>query len=193
MLLKRRLGDVLKAKKSVTEADLLRLMEQAPPRTRLGDLILDRGLVSKEELVLALQEVVGCHYLDARFVTVEPAALRMLPKTSALRFCALPMALVERQLVVVLADPQDLRVLDELRFVSGMAISPRLGLRTEILSAIERCYDQADQQSESTENTGSTARLTIPFIDQTETGEIQFLAANSGERARATMEEFAAE
>src|ERR1700691_1218816 len=100
MALKRRLGDVLKAKKSVTEADLLRLMEQAPPRTRLGDLILDRGLGRKEEVVLALQEVVCCSYLDARFVTVEPAALRMLPKTTALRFHSLPIAQVNRQLVV---------------------------------------------------------------------------------------------
>jgi type IV pilus assembly protein PilB len=195
MLLKRRLGDVLKAKKSVTEADLLRLMEQAPPRTRLGDLILDRGLVSKEELVLALQEVVGCHYLDARFVTVEPEALRMLPKTSAVRFCCLPMARTDRQLVVLMADPQDLRVVDELRFVSGIDISPRLGLRTEILSAIERCYDQAEHQSEVKESNGTntTTRLTIPFIDQTDTQDIQFLAANNGERSRAAMEEFAAE
>src|SRR5580658_4121428 len=151
MAAKRRLGDVLKAKKSVTEADLLRLMEQAPPRSRLGDLILDRGLVSKEELVLALQEVVGCHYLDARFVTVEPEALRALPKTSALRFCALPMARTDRQLVVLMADPQDLRVVDELRFVSGMDISPRLGLRTEILSAIERCYDEAEGKPETSD------------------------------------------
>src|ERR1022692_1654740 len=193
MVLKRRLGDVLKAKKSVTEADLLRLMEQAPPRTRLGDLILDRGIVSKEELVLALQEVVGCSYLDARFVTVEPVALRLLPKTTALRFTALPMAQVDRQLVVLMADPQDLRVLDELRFVSGMDISPRLGLRTEILSAIERCYDEAERRPEVNESSNATTRLTIPFIAQNDAQDIQFFAANPSERSRAAMEEFAAE
>ncbi len=194
MALKPRLGDVLKAKKSVTEADLLRLMETAPPRSRLGDLILDRGLVSKEELVLALQEVIGCSYLDARFVTVEPAVLKMLPKTTALRFCSLPIAQTDRTLVVLMADPQDLRVVDELRFVSGMAISPRLGLRTEILSAIERCYDEADHRPEASEaQAGATQRLTLPFIDQNDTQDIQFFAANNGERAKAAMEEFAAE
>jgi type IV pilus assembly protein PilB len=194
--IKRRLGDVLKAKKSVTEADLLRLMEQAPPRTRLGDLILDRGLVSKEELVMALQEVVGCHYLDARFVTVESAALRLLPKTTALRYCVLPIAHADRELVVLMADPQDLQVVDELRFISGVDISPRLGLRSEIESAIDRCYDEAERRVEPVETPGTAitpTRLTLPFIDQNDTQDIQFFAANPGERSRAAMEEFAAD
>src|SRR5258708_8498935 len=141
---RKRLGDGLKDKKRVTEKDLAKLMEQAPPGARLGELILERGLVSKEELVQALQEVLGCSYLDARFVQVDNRALELIPRSTAFRNNILPMSIVGRQLVVIMADPQNLRVLDELRFISGMDIAPRLGIQSEIHSALERCYAAAE-------------------------------------------------
>src|SRR5208282_814571 len=99
---RKRLGDVLKAKKRVTEAELARLMEQAPQGARLGEMLLDRGLISKEEVVEALQEVMGCSYLDARFVTVDPKVLPLIPRSTAIRNGVLPMAQVGRQLVVLM-------------------------------------------------------------------------------------------
>ncbi len=184
---RRRLGDVLKAKKRVTEEELLRLIDQAPPGARLGEMLLDRGLVSKEEVVEALQDVMGCSYLDARFVTVDPKALQLIPRITAIRDSALPIALVGRQLVVLMAEPQSLRLLDELRFVAGMEISPRLGIQSEILTAIERCYEA----SADTDEGDSTSQISV--MDLGDVPDMHFVVAPTDDRNQAAMEELAAE
>jgi type IV pilus assembly protein PilB len=42
-----------------------------------------------------------------------------------------------------MAEPQNVATIDELRFTSGVKISPRLGFRDEIMAAIERAYDRS--------------------------------------------------
>ncbi len=91
-----------------------------------------------------------------------------------------------RRLVMVMAEPQNLHVLDELRFITGMDISPRLGFRTEITAAIERCYAE-----KSAEEAAATEKL--PFIEQVDVTDMQFFTASSSERAKAALEEFEAE
>jgi len=184
---RKRLGDVLKAKKRVTEPELARLMEQAPQGARLGEMLLDRGLISKEEVVEALQEVMGCSYLDARFVTVDPKVLPLIPRSTAIRNGVLPLAQVGRQLVVLMAEPQNLRLLDELRFIAGLEISPRLGIQSEILTAIERCYESVEE----TEADGDASQIAV--MDLSDAPDMQFVASNTDERNSAAMEELAAE
>src|SRR5262249_34481754 len=56
----------------------------------------------------------------------------------------LPLYRHSKELVVVMANPMNLRSLDELRFAAGMPISPRLGFRDEISLAIERAYRSSE-------------------------------------------------
>ncbi|MCL5288093.1 MAG: Flp pilus assembly complex ATPase component TadA, partial [Acidobacteria bacterium] len=76
--------------------------------------------------------------------------------------------------------------LDELRFISGMEISPRLGFRTEIMEAIEKCYAELEPTEEAVE-------AKLPFIEQVDVSDMQFHTASASERNKAAMEEFEAE
>src|SRR3989449_6611047 len=93
-------------------------------------LLLGRGLVSKDDLVAALEQVTGLRYVDCGSATVDDNMLKFVPRRVADRYCALPLCREGNKLVTVMAEPQNLHTLDELRFVSGMDISPRLGFRT---------------------------------------------------------------
>ena len=70
------------------------------------------------------------------------AVLQSIPKSMAVRLDVLPIRMDQSRLVVAMAEPQNVATIDELRFTSGKDISPRLGFRAEILSAIVRNYDQ---------------------------------------------------
>jgi type II secretory ATPase GspE/PulE/Tfp pilus assembly ATPase PilB-like protein len=51
--------------------------------------------------------------------------------------------------VIAMTEPQNLASVDEIKFTVGMNISLRLGFRSEILAAIERCYGKGEAASES--------------------------------------------
>ncbi len=138
---KKRLGEVLRERGHLSAADLNKvLLDQQGKRIHLGELLLQRGMVAKIDLVSALAEISTIPYLDCTRVQVDPEALKLIPHAMAKRCNVLPFKIQESSLVVVMAEPQNLHLLDELRFKTGKKISPRLGFRSEIALAIDRHY-----------------------------------------------------
>ena len=130
---------------------------------RLGELILETGLVDKVSLVKAIEDVSRVTYLDCASVQSEAEALSLVPKSMALRLNALPICMEQTRLVVVMAEPQNVTTIDELRFTSGKDLSMRFGFRSEIQSAILRNYAQAENAAKD-KGDKSSAEQAIEFI-----------------------------
>jgi type II secretory ATPase GspE/PulE/Tfp pilus assembly ATPase PilB-like protein len=111
----------------------------------LGELMLQRGLVSKQDLVSALVVVSQVPYFDCTAAEIEPEILELIPAAMARRCRALPIALESTGLVVAMAEPQNLQHIDELRFKTGKAIVPRLAFRAEINAALTKYYGREEQ------------------------------------------------
>ncbi len=182
---RKRIGEVLRERKAITQEQLDKaLTEQAASAMMLGELLVQRGTVPKDQIISALEEVGRFRYVDARYATVEKAALDLIPQAVASKYCVLPIGREGKKVVCVMAEPQNLHTIDELRFISGMDILPRLGFSGEIQQAITKCYGAVPAPA---------AEAELPFVDQVDTSDMQFLTASQSERNRAAMEEFEAE
>ena len=138
---RKKLGEVLRERGKISPEDLLRAIEEQQGKViHLGELMLERGLVAKSDLIEALAEVSRIPYTDAVAAQVDPEALKLIPSTVALRFCVMPINFEGTKLVVAMAEPQNLHAIDELRFLSGTEIVPRIGFRSEIKEAIGKWY-----------------------------------------------------
>ncbi len=138
---RKRLGELLQERGKISAESLQQLFrDQKDKAMRLGELILERGLVEKSALTKALEEVSQVPYMDCTNVTCDPLALQAIPYDVARRLAILPIRMEPSMLVVAMAEPQNLPVLDELRFISGKTISPRIGFLQEIASGISRNY-----------------------------------------------------
>lgn len=138
---RKKLGEVLRERGKISPEDLLRAIEEQQGKViHLGELMLERGLVAKSDLIEALAEVSRIPYADAVGAQVDPETLKLIPSTVALRFCVMPINFEGNRLVVVMAEPQNLHAIDELRFLSGTEIVPRIGFRSEINEAIRKWY-----------------------------------------------------
>lgn len=147
---KKKLGEVLRDRGHISPADLHRIVgEQQGKVIHLGELMLERGLVGKEDLGAALEEVSHIPYIDCSTIQPELEAMKLVPRAMAERLCVLPLRMEQKQLVVIMAAPQDLAVLDELRFKAGKEISPRLSFRGELQHAIESHYSVVEGPSSS--------------------------------------------
>jgi len=182
---KRRLGEVLRERGHLSTADLNQiLLDQRGKRIHLGELLLQNNKVAKIDLISALAEVSDIPYLDCTRVQVDPAALKVIPQAMARHCNALPIAIQESSLTVVMAEPQNLQFLDELRFKSGKKIIPRLGFRSEIALAIDRHYGVV-----SSEPGGPSAPLASSLEDQ----GMEFISFSDQQRNIDAMREMEAE
>ncbi len=147
---KKRLGEVLRERGQISHADLNKAIEdQQGKLIHLGELMLERGIVSKLDLAAALTEVTRVPYVDCEAVEVDPEVLKLLPRAVAKRCCVMPIHFQGMKLVTAMAEPQNLHIIDELRFMSGTEIIPRLAFRTEIETAIAKWYEAAENAEAS--------------------------------------------
>jgi type IV pilus assembly protein PilB len=156
---RKRLGDVLRERGHISPADLTKTIEdQQGTLVHLGELMLERGFVSKHDLAAALTEVTRVPYVDCEKLAIEPDVLKLLPSALAKRCCAIPMQTQgTTKLVMVLAEPQNLQIIDELRFSTGMEIVARLAFRDEIEKAIKKWYGAAEKAGAGSEAISTTS------------------------------------
>lgn len=183
---RKKLGEVLKARGHISELDLEKLFrEQKGKMVRLGELILERGLVDKASLVKALEEVSRVPYMDCASVQSDPAVLQTISKPMAVRLDVLPVHLDQSRLVVIMAEPQNVAAIDELRFTTGKEVSPRFGFRAEIRAGILRNYDHIDVAGLYPQTTDGGA-----LDDGT---EMAFISTSSRQANREAIQEVQAE
>src|SRR4030088_638752 len=186
---RKRLGEILQERGKISAADLHKLFqEQHGTAVRLGELILNRGLVDKASLIEALVEVSRVPYLDCSTIRCEKVALEAIPGAVAERLAILPVRMENSKLVVAMAEPQNLAVIDELRFTSGKTISPRLAFRTEILAAIVQNYGLSLTLSPTEAETLSAQDAIDEILH-----EIEFISTSSRQANREAIEEVRAE
>jgi type IV pilus assembly protein PilB len=176
---RKRLGDLLRDREHVSPVDLEHAIEeQLAQNGMLGEILLSSGKVKKHDLIAALEEVTRTKYVDCTTAHPEPVAIGMVPRAIAEKYCVLPLQINDRQLQIAMAEPQNLLALDELRFLTGTQIQPRLGFRSEILSAIPAAYGDS---------------FTADWRGENPSEDVQFISTSSSETAQAAMREFQAE
>jgi hypothetical protein len=74
---------------------------------RLGEILIEYGLVSSTDVIRVVAEQRGLPFLDVGTVPVDPAAAKLLPVDFARSLRTLPIGFVRGLPVVALADPSD--------------------------------------------------------------------------------------
>ncbi len=182
---KKRLGEVLRERGHVSPADLNKAIEdQQGKLIHLGELMLERGVVSRTDLAAALTEITRIPYVDCGQIEVDPEILKLLPHGVAKRCCVIPLHCQGTKLVAVMAEPQNLSIIDELRFMTGMDIVPRLSFRNEIDAAVDKWYGQAAEAE------AAAAEAIAPAAEDP---GMEFISSSSLQRNIEAMEEMQAE
>ncbi|MDX1962343.1 MAG: GspE/PulE family protein [Pirellulales bacterium] len=118
------------------------LNQQSVQSKQLGELLLELGFVEEDTLLVYLGEQLRISAVRLRAGMVDPAVVQRIPRSKAESLCALAMFQVHDTLTVALAEPRDLRILDELERITGLKINPVLALRGSIAKMLPRCYEE---------------------------------------------------
>ena len=143
---RRRLGDILVAEGSLTEADLAGALElQQETGERIGMVLLKTGLVSRVALVRAVAAQVGVTFVDLDAHAVDWAATSAIPAGLARRHQALPIGFDGESVIVAMANPSDVFALDDIRSVTGRKLQPVLAEPEQLRRSIDRLGTDATE------------------------------------------------
>jgi general secretion pathway protein E len=133
------LGQVLLESKLITEEDLEKALEiqRRGDGRRLGHILIENRWLDAENLAMALSVHLTVPFIDLRRHAVSPEALRVVPEAIARKHRLIPLDLVGGSLVVVMEDPTDIRVIEEVSALSGLHVTPTVGVGSDIQAAID--------------------------------------------------------
>ena len=138
---KKRLGEFLVETGLLSEEGLTRaLSEQRSRRGRIGEVIVALGLATEMEIAQALSLQLGIPTIELTNTPVEPQAIELIHEKVARKHLILPISIEERELHLAMADPLSFEAFEDVRFASGYKIKPFLATRSDILWAIDQHY-----------------------------------------------------
>jgi type II secretory ATPase GspE/PulE/Tfp pilus assembly ATPase PilB-like protein len=109
---------------------------------QLGQQMVDKGLLTEQQLRHVIAGWLGNRVLDPSLFQFEEDAVALVPQSVAQREAVLPLMQHEDLLVVLMADPLDQRLLDELRFMTQRRIVPVLASPGSLPPAVSRAYER---------------------------------------------------
>jgi type IV pilus assembly protein PilB len=167
-----RLGQMMIERGFVTDEQLEQaLVQQRTTGRRVGETFLELGVISSVDLAQVLADHLGVPFVDLQSRPPDLVLAALVPEHIARRYNALPVARWGGQLVVAMANPNDVFALDDLRVLTGQPIIAALAEPQHLAETIDRAYQHA--QVESTLGDASTdyedesvALATFDLVDE---------------------------
>lgn len=138
---KKRLGDLLVEAGLITPEQLTKaLAVQKKTGDRLGRILINLGYVTEENIIEVLEFQLGVPHVDLNKMQIDPAAARTIPETLAERYQVIPIKKEGRRLTLAMVDPTNFYAIDDVRLASGCDVEPVIAAEKEILRAIQETY-----------------------------------------------------
>src|SRR5918996_3236450 len=163
------LGHILIAQKIITRDQLLSVLERRRRSSKLGDILLKTGGITREQLETALAEqrrtsqplgevliklgytseerlrMALCRQLHIQFFNLDamifdPALRNLVNEKFAMKHRAVPVARVGNLLVLAMDDPTQTWILDDLQRSTGLKIEIITSTSDQVSRAMERLY-----------------------------------------------------
>lgn len=148
----------------------------------IARVLVEMGLISEKDRVRCLGKIWSIPFVE--FEQLEPSA-EALSFTSAQfsrKFKVLPLQIVNDKLVVAMANPLDVFVIDELRINSGYEIEPHIAVEDDLTRAISEHYRSEGPVSE-----------TLKGVISDFEGEVTVVASEDEELSEAELRELGEE
>jgi type IV pilus assembly protein PilB len=184
---RKKIGECLIQAGLISEEDLqVALAEHKKTGERVGTVLVRLNLATEKQITKALAYQLGFPYVSLGDEPPDPSAIVLIAKDVALKRVCVAVKLEKNLLTVAMSDPLLFSLVQDLEFQTGYRIKQVVATRTDILQAIENGYpDKA-----LAKYTGATAGLSVTAAAPKSTARTQEANPGSALVPRADLEVF---
>jgi type IV pilus assembly protein PilB len=136
-----RLGELLVKKNYITPDQLKKALEdQKLKGGRLESALIRSGFIKEDELLSFLSAQYRVPSIKISKIEVNPNVIKLIPSSISKKYFIIPINRVGPKLTMAMADPSNIVVIDEIKFMTGFNVEPVVASETEIIDAIKKYY-----------------------------------------------------
>lgn len=138
---RRRLGDLLIEEGLITQEQLETTLKEKAANQKIGDALLQRGLITDQQLAEVLEYQLGIPLINLLQYPFDTNLFSLISKETAKRNLIIPLKKEGNKLFVAMVDPMDFIVIDDLRLATGFQIETAIATKDDILRSINKYYN----------------------------------------------------
>ncbi len=144
--LKDRLIQALVDNKLVTEEKLGRAKDlQAKDGGSLGMILVKEGMVTERDMMSVMRKELNMPAINLSKYKVDKDCVKLIPEPMARQHRVIAICRFSNTLIVSVADPLNIFVIDDLKALTKFNIEPVLSTETDILDAIDKFYESSER------------------------------------------------
>ncbi len=136
-----RFGEIVLERGFITPEQLQEALSlQRGTDKRLGELLFEMGLLSQEQINWALSERLGIPYVEFGDEVVDLDLARSMPEELLRRHEAVPVLRVDDELTVILSDPTNRQAAVDLEALTGARVTTAMASRDKVLHLLDKAF-----------------------------------------------------
>ncbi|MEW6585425.1 MAG: type IV-A pilus assembly ATPase PilB [Nitrospirota bacterium] len=136
-----KLGQLLITANIITEDQLKEAIGlQRREGGRLGTNLIKLGYLTEDRLVGFLSKQWGVPAINLADYKIDPSVLKLVPLEIARKYLIIPVARVGATLTIAMADPSNVFVIDDVKFMTGYNVEVVVAGESSIVQAISASY-----------------------------------------------------
>lgn len=153
-----KLGEMLVESGLISKEQLLAaLKSQRASGGKLGENLVRVGaILDEEEMASFIARQMNLGIITLSEIEIDEETVRLVPKDLAQKYLLIPVSRTNRVLTVATADPRNVQALDAIKFITGCTVKPVVAPEGQIRACLERYYS-ADMQREMNDILGAAS------------------------------------
>jgi type IV pilus assembly protein PilB len=113
----------------------------------LGQVLIRLGYTTEEEVALALTAQYGFPYLPLDNYEIDGGLTSLIPEAVARQFCLIAIDRIGNALTLAMADPSNVKAIEEVELLTKCVVQAFVSTPTDIVKAIDKHYARAKRLS----------------------------------------------
>ena len=146
-LITKRLGEVLLERGIIDRKKLEEaLAYQKEHGGLIGHVLIRLGFTTEEEVALALTAQYGFPYLPLDNYELDAGLTSAIPEEVARQYCLIPIDRIGNALTLAMADPSNVKAIEEVELLTKCVVQTFVSTPSDILKAIDKYYKHGGPQ-----------------------------------------------
>ena len=151
-MITKRIGDVLLERGVITRKQFDEaLAYQVQHGGLMGQLLIQLGFATEEGVALALTAQYGFPYLPLDNYEIDEGLTQIIPEQAARTHCLIPIDRIGNALTLAMADPSNVKAIEEIELMTKCVVQTFVSTPSDILKAIDKYYHRTAHPAPASE------------------------------------------
>lgn len=140
-LVSKQLGELLREKGIITKEQLNKALTIQKERGGLiGQILVGLGYATEEEIAQALTVQYGFPYLPLSNYEIDPELMKLIPENVAKQYCLIPIDKIGNSLTIAMGNPLNAQAVEDIELITNCKIQIFVSTITDVNNAVRKHY-----------------------------------------------------